>query len=647
MHLAAMAACLAMLVAAPASHAATEKTPLAAYGGLPNIEQLEISPDGTKLAVVVTNQENRAIVVRGTAEDSKPERVLLFDNHKLRSVRWAGQDHLLITTSQVVETLRFEGPKREYLMAFDYNLVTGKQTKLMTKLPGTLSVVLGPPEVRIIDGAPYALVEGINVEDVQGRNSLFRINLETGFTSKIDIGGDVDTDDWQVGPDGTPMGQTLYNEKRQAWTLKVRDEADFNIVERATLPMGSRQIEGLGRDGRSVVVWVDDPANPDQTILREYRADGSKTDVPGSAAFEGLIFAPGDSRLIGGVRQAGDVAAYEFFDPRDQAAWQTVLKAFPGDQVALTSWSDDRRKVVVMVDSPMVGPAYALVDLNTKSARWLGDIYRGLHSDSVSEVRPVRYKAADGLEINGYLTLPKGRDPKNLPLIVFPHGGPEGRDVLGFDWQAQALASRGYAVLQPNFRGSEGYGRAFLEAGFGQWGKKMQTDLSDGVRDLAAQGIIDPKRVCIVGGSYGGYAALAGATIDTGVYRCAVSIAGPSDLKRFLDYTGSRYDGPNSALRYWLRFMGADGVRDPDLATLSPARLADRASIPILLIHGKDDTVVPYDQSQVMAAALKRAGRPVEIVTLDGEDHWLSRGATRLTMLTATVDFLEKHNPPD
>ena len=325
-----------------------------------------------------------------------------------------------------------------------------------------------------------------------------------------------------------------------------------------------------------------------------------------------------------------------------------MIKAFPGEQVSLSSWSDDKRKLVVMTDSPTLGPAYALVDLDTGAARYLSNVYLGVTEEGVAEVRPIKYKAADGLEITGYLTLPRGKDPRNLPLVVLPHGGPEGRDTLGFDWWSQALASRGYAVLQPNFRGSEGFGWKFVQAGFGQWGKAMQTDLSDGVRHLAKQGIIDPKRVCIVGASYGGYAALAGATLDKGVYRCAASVAGPADLRRMLIDSNRRFESSqNSTMRYWLRFMGAEGLKDPDLAAISPAKLAGNVEIPILLIHGKDDTVVPYVQSTLMADALKKAGKPVELVTLPSEDHWLSRGATRLQMLTSVVDFLEKNNPPN
>jgi dipeptidyl aminopeptidase/acylaminoacyl peptidase len=314
----------------------------------------------------------------------------------------------------------------------------------------------------------------------------------------------------------------------------------------------------------------------------------------------------------------------------------------------LVSASDDRQRLVVKLDSPTDGPGYALVDLTTHGSQWLGAEYPGLDVADISQVRPVRFKAADGLSISGYLTLPSGRDPKNLPLVVFPHGGPAARDGPGFDWWAQAMASRGYAVLQVNYRGSDGLGRAFLEAGFGEWGRKMQTDLSDGVRDLAAQGIVDPKRVCIVGASYGGYAALAGATLDPGVYRCAVDVSGPAELAKFIAWGNTRAgDEGVAGERYWMRYMGAGALNDPRLTAISPADRADKVTIPILIIHGKDDTVVPFEQSQMMADALARAGKPYQLVVLNHEDHWLSRGDTRLQMLQATMDFLQKNNPAD
>lgn len=644
----AAAAGLAVFGAASTSLARAEVPPLSVYGGLPNVEQVEISPDGKLLALSLTDGEQRVMVVREAAEGGKTLTALNFGDKKLRAVQWAGPEHVLTTTSTTAEVFGLEGPKREYLMGFDYNLVTHKQAALLGRQENAMNVIRKTPDVRFIDGVPYAFVEGVHFTDNRGWNILYRINLKTGVTRMLDSGASADTDDWLVSPDGQPLAQSLYDETKGAWSLKLKTDRGWTTTEKTVSTMGSRGLSGIGRDGKTVLVWMNQGEDGDKTVLFEYALDGSHVVVPDSDTYDSLIHAPNGSGLVGGFSLVGDERRYTFFDAKAQASWNAVVKAFAGDQVSLASWSDDRRKVVVQVDSPTLGPAYALVDLDAEKAHYLADIYAGLTEDGVSEVRPIKYKAADGLEITGYLTLPRGKDPKNLPLVVLPHGGPEGRDTLGFDWWSQALASRGYAVLRPNFRGSEGFGWAFVKAGFGQWGKAMQTDLSDGVRYLAKQGTIDPKRVCIVGASYGGYAALAGATMDRGVYRCAASVAGPADLKRMLVDSNDRLNSSNnSTLRYWLRFMGADGVRDPDLAAISPARMADKVDIPLLLIHGKDDTVVPYVQSTIMADAMKKAGKPVELVTLDGEDHWLSRGATRLRMLTSVVDFLEKNNPPN
>nr|WP_310000104.1 S9 family peptidase [Caulobacter segnis] len=621
-----------------------EKPDLAIYGRLPQFEGVTISPDGSKLALIMTNGEDRVLAVRklngemlGGVKASKA---------KLRSVLWGGEDHVIMVSSQTADVYGLRGPTREYLMAVDFNLVTRKQTLLLRSQPDSMNVILDRPMVRTIGDQPVAFVEGVHFVDNSGVNTLFRINLKDGATRMLDGGARAETDGWLVDAAGEPVAQSLYDGKKGRWALRMKIGAGWKTVDEADAPMGSYGLSGFGRDGKSVLVWRTDDKNA--SILREYRGVGAYEDLPGGLDLSGLLHDPDNLGLLGGYALKGDDLAYTFFDPVSQKAWDAVTKAFKGDRVSLASWSRNRKRVVVLVDSAVDGPAYALIDLDTKRASWLGVVYKDLGAEAVSPVRPIKYKAADGLEITGYLTLPKGRDPKNLPLIVLPHGGPEGRDTPGFDWWSQALASRGYAVLRPNFRGSEGFGWDFVKAGFGEWGKKMQTDLSDGVRDLAKQGIVDPRRVCIVGASYGGYAALAGATLDQGVYRCAVSVAGPSDIKKMLISVRDVHNGAMSAAqRYWLRFMGADGIKDPDLVAISPARLADKVEIPVLLIHGKDDTVVRYDQSQIMADALKKAGKPYAFVTLESEDHWLSRGATRLKMLTETVAFVEKHNPPE
>ena len=198
-------------------------------------------------------------------------------------------------------------------------------------------------------------------------------------------------------------------------------------------------------------------------------------------------------------------------------------------------------------------------------------------------------------------------------------------------------------MFQPNVRGSTGYGAAFEKAGHGEWGRKMQSDISDGLAELARQGIVDPKRACIMGASYGGYAALAGVTLQHGLYRCAVSVAGVSDVQQMYQSDVERSGGDKTLIRALKAEIGSGRA----LKDVSPIRFADRADAPILLVHGKDDTVVQYEQSNAMAKALRSAGKPVEFVTLPGEDHWLSKSATRLAMLKAAVDFVTRLNPPD
>jgi dipeptidyl aminopeptidase/acylaminoacyl peptidase len=363
---------------------------------------------------------------------------------------------------------------------------------------------------------------------------------------------------------------------------------------------------------------------------------------------EGTVFdAPIEDRLthrlIGGMH-VGDVPEYVFFDHAMEGRWKALVSAFDGDNVRFESASRDFSKILVQVEGPKYGYRYELVDLDHPEAIPVGQVYAGI--DSPFEVRRLTYAAADGLQIPAYLTLPRGRPSHNLPLVVLPHGGPAVRDTAEFDWWSQALADQGYAVLRPNYRGSN-LNRRFLEAGFSEWGRKMQTDLSDGVRYLVSEGIADSARVCIVGASYGGYAALAAVTLDPGVFRCAVAVAGLSDLARMQRWEGSGGVDARIADRYWDRFWGVSGRMDPALDAISPIKHVDAVKVPVLLIHGRDDTVVPFEQSQLIFDALRRNKKDVELVTLEQEDHWLSHSETRLQMLEATVAFLRAHNPPD
>jgi dipeptidyl aminopeptidase/acylaminoacyl peptidase len=613
--------------------------PLEAYGHLPSIEDISISQDGQKIAVIWTNGEERRIAIRDLGNGST--KVLGVGRNKVRDLDWAGSGHLLITSSSTADIPDTTAPRAEWLLGFDYNLATGKVRPLLADATDSLNVLGSRPQVRMVNGKPKIFVEGVHFVSGRGQDSLFSIDPETGASTLVHAGFP-NTVDWAVGPDGKPMAEAEYDQKSGTWVLKVAQGAGWRRVTTLQAPYDRPGIIGLGRDGASALV-----AEPrsDDVALHEVAPGAESWGEPFRVGPSiPPIFDRATYKLIGFGSLRGDEQVYEFLDPADTAAWGKIQRAYKGMNVELVSWSADRSRIIVLVQSPTDGPSYAMVDFKTRRADPVGGLYQDLGPADISPVRSIRYRAKDGLEISGYLTVPNGKAAKDLPLVVLAHGGPAARDEPGFDWWSQALASRGYAVLRANFRGSEGYGMAHEVAGYGQWGRKMQTDLSDGVRDLVGQGMVDPKRVCIVGASYGGYAALAGAAFDPGVYRCAASVAGPADLHRMVAWT--KVHNGVAAQRYWTRFMGATDPKDKVLDEISPSDHADRISIPVLLVHGKDDTVVPLEQTRVMEKALRDAGKPVEVVVMPSEDHWLSRGETRLQMLKSVVAFLEKNNPP-
>jgi acetyl esterase/lipase len=654
----AAAAAVAILPAATVVRA-QDVAPLSAYGALPGIEMVEISPSGDRLAYVTVIGEQRAMLITDLESGATLGGARVGEN-KVRDLKWVGEDHILATMSHTTSLPRLGLGKTEFLSGQIYSLTDRRIIQVFDGVPGVMQVMADMPRVRRIDGEPAILVRGFAPEEPEAVN-LYRLNPTTGRGPvAIDMSQHART--VVLDASGRPLARADYHEMRRRWSLHLaRSQTAFRDVWSLDAPVDTPRLLGMGRRDRTVLIDVARNQLPAAVaaaenaattgggmILYEIDVDtGEWTRLPRGEDADLLVHHPLTGLLIGTGRTTERCVQYEFPDEADARAWAAAARPFLDRCPRPISWSDDLGQIVIFTEGPGDPGVYHLVDLEKRTAAVVGDRYPTLTAGQVGEVRPIQYAAADGLSIAGYLTLPPGAvSPSGLPLVVLAHGGPAARDAYGFDWWAQALASRGYAVLQANFRGSTGHGQPFMEAGYGEWGRKMQTDLSDGVRRLAAEGLIDPERVCIVGASYGGYAALAGVTVEQDIYRCAVSVAGVSDLRRMVSWEasqGARRD--NRTVRYWNRFMGAERTGDQGLDALSPARLADGADAPVLLLHGRDDTVVPIEQSRIMARALRGAGKPVEFIELDGEDHWLSRGDTRERMLTETVRFLEMHNP--
>ena len=622
--------------------------PLEAYGELPDIEDVSLSPNGR---IALLGKVNGKRVVLMLDENRKPMNYALVGDIKVRSIGWAGEDIVIVQRTDTQELGdRFIAAQAEFSNSMLVPVDSSKPVStVFADNRDILNANYGSYGQRLIDGRWYGYYAGLPMKRAPSGNSyydgdpiaLYRVDLAKNKADRIASGAtNRGSRDWEIQADGSIGAYLDYFRQDHRWVL--RNGSDKQLATDYTSEDGWASLDGFTRDGTGVVVRITND-DDDREWFSIPLGGGAKTklfeDVDGTV--ETVYKDRYSRRMIGyALEDAPDEPI--FFDEERQDAVRKVIQGFDAQNGKIVGWTPDRTKMLVTTNGNFDSGTWLLVDTTAGSTFQIGSERPAISPGMVGPISTFTYTAGDGLEIDAILTLPPGREAKDLPLVMLPHGGPQAHDEEGFDWWAQAFASRGYAVLQPNFRGSTDKDQAFVDKGNGEWGKKMQTDLSDGIAALTEKGIVDPSRACIVGASYGGYAAMAGITLQKDVYRCAVAVAGVSDLKRMVSREYN--EGGSRSLRDFRE--ETIGPRS-EMDSISPAKLADQASAPILLIHGKDDTVVPYEQSTIMADKLKDAGKPYELVTLEGEDHWLSLSSTRLKMLAEAVRFVEKYNPAD
>jgi dipeptidyl aminopeptidase/acylaminoacyl peptidase len=617
-----------------------------------------ISPNGKLLAQDDVKPGSFRILI-WDVDSSKTQRVVNIDTgNKLRGVRWSDDQTVLIDVS-VQKAMPCNANNRctyEWLRTMAVTL-DGSPPRMLLMDDASRQWVTGAEVLTARPNRPHSVTmqswdylatrekqaTGTRIGNDRDRSGwtsvVFDVDTRTGKGRPLAT-GTAYTDQWIVDRAGDPVARSEWRASNESFAIVARQGSSWREVFRQT-KKGELSLAGTTLDGKSIVAIG--TIDSDRSKAWAIPLDGSPMTVlyeDPNGDVSHAVFEESMNAVVG-VQTGGLDTSVHWLDPTFASQGRSLATAFSGKRVHMTDRSQDGLRAIVAVDSPSRPPTYQFVDFDKSRADVIGESYPALAKAALGEVRLINYAARDGTSIPAYLTLPPGRGAKNLPLVVLPHGGPEARDEGNFDWLAQFLATRGYLVLQPQFRGSTGFGDAFRRAGYRQWGGLMQDDVTDGVRHFIADGTADPTRICIVGASYGGYAALAGGAFTPDVYACVASIAGVSDLPTMLVDSKRSHGEDSDTIAYWKDHIGSPS--NPEVAAKSPARFAANFRVPVLLLHGVDDSVVPIAQSERMAKALERVGKPVTFIKLPGEDHWLSRGETRLQVLQELEKFLAQY----
>ena len=629
-----------------------------------NLVDTAISPSGRYVAAIVRREKDDILVTFDlTTGERKPlQRIQFTDAGKdllffMVTVQWKTDDKLLMRSrvrpEDATTFFTVSGTKISKLgdRLFSVDRATAKVVPLLgdnrnAALEGAFD--LGDVKSLLPKDPQHILMQ---LDGFNGR-SLFKVNIETGRGEQVERPSE-SVVDWWLDLDGRPVVRKsvinrtvrLYrkddeNKWREFYRMRLRDREEAEEYA----PVGASE----DPDKYYVIAH---PAGHDRLGIYLYDL---KNESFGEPVVEHATYDIDSARIAHdgkGVQRYcyySHVRICEFTDARINAHMRGLRKYFDESaNLYVFDASDDGKNFLLYVEGPNEMPAYYYYQTEKKDIQLVGSLRKVLDDLARPKASVLTWKARDDKELTGYVTLPANAGATTrLPLIVYPHGGPESRDHLGYDQWVQYFAARGYAVFQPNFRGSAGFGRAFAESGYGKWGGAMQDDITDGVKALVDKGTADPARVCIVGASYGGYAALAGASLTPDIYKCAVSIAGISDLDDMISWSRRTYGSDSELIKYVHKVMGDPSKDMERIRAVSPALQVSKIKIPILLIHGTEDSIVPIAQSRTMKKALDKAGMKTELIELEKEDHGGWEIFNEIRVLTAIDQFLWKHLGP-
>lgn len=616
------------------AEAAAQEIPLldrALFSGDPSYASAQISPSGSYLAFLKPYRGLLTIWVKKIEAPFSEAYPVVETARPIRWYTWSRDGaYLLFTRDQ-------GGNENFHLFSVDPLQDAAQHERDLTPYDNVRAELLCLPKQR--PGIAYV---GINDRD-ERYHDVYQIDLSTGNRSLIQL-NDHAIADWvfdrsgtlrlgvYAAPDGTTNIVTVGHREPSLLCSCSKEEI---LQPLAFHPDGKRLYVATNKGDDvdlSRLMLLDTETGTEEWV---------ESDPEGEVDFEAPLFSPVTDELVATL-YIGDRQRLYFKDSEWERDFRHMSSMLPDGDVDLSSLTSDGMIWVVCVRSDTVPETAYLYNRKTHTLSFLYKARHDLPSEYLSLMRPIVYTARDGLSIHGYLTTPRGALPQRLPLVVLPHGGPWARDVWGYDRTVQLLANRGYAVLQMNFRGSTGYGKAFLNAGNKQWGDAMQNDITDGVLYCVKQGIADPQRVAIYGGSYGGYATLAGLAFTPSLYAAGISYVGPSNLITLLDSFPAYWETGRSYMNE--RVGDTKNPEDlPRLRKQSPLFSADRITAPLLVVQGANDPRVKKAESDQIVKALCALGRHVEYICAPDEGHGFARVENRTALAVAAEKFLAQH----
>lgn len=627
----------------PPAQTPIEKIPAEHFAERSQIKGARISPDGALIALETSVKGTPTIGIFDASSKAVQTAFPLAEEMELDWFRWAGSDKLLAGVSM-------PGDFMNEKVRFSRLVLINVKEKWVETLGRRTAVVEGDNVIYVARDGSHALVSV--QQSIYEYPSVYRYDLvRDGKVSEVQSPRD---GIWRWYADDAGVVRLGTGWRNEELRYFYRASADDKLRELSDVGEGAvkwpkgkdpvyAQISQIISGSDRGYVLKENAAGRVGLHLFDYAKreviepvyENPEWDVESVAMRDGKPFA---------AFYTSDSEKVVWFDDQMRVLQDRLDKALPEDMSWITSRADDDARMIVWAGGTSDPGAMYVYTPGAKQLVLFEQMRPRLDPAQLAKPQPIQFTARDGVTIHGYLTLPRGRPAKGLPLIVLPHGGPFWvRDTLTYSDEAQLLANRGYAVLQPNFRGSGGYGEDFQKLGAGEIGRKMQDDLDDGMDWLVAKGVADKNRACLVGGSYGGYAAIWGVIRNPERWRCAASWAGVTDWARILRYD-RRYLSRKSG-KEWNELIKGTGEAELDL--VSPYRLAANLDRPLLLAHGTDDSNVPFSQFKSMRDAAAKAPQPPTVLVIEGEGHSFSTAENEAAWYGALDAFLAKHNPAD